>query len=82
MAESNGNGNGAGVWLKIGLAMLPVVGIMITVWADVRQLKTERTERVSVERIAKLESQMLQMQREVDRNEGQIERLWARRERR
>lgn len=79
MAESNGNG--AGVWLKIGLAMLPVAGIMITVWADVRELKNERTERVSVERIAKLESQMAQVQREVDRNQEQIERLWQRRQR-
>jgi heme exporter protein D len=82
MADSNGNGSGAGVWLKIGLAMLPVAGIMITVWADVRQLKNERTERVSVERIAKLESQMGQVQREVDRTQEQIDRLWARRERR
>jgi hypothetical protein len=68
--------NGAGTWLKIGLAMLPVAGILIQLWADVRELKNLRAAAISAERIASLEVQVKQHDREIDYNRDQIERLW------
>jgi hypothetical protein len=71
-----GNGNGAGTWLKIALAMVPVAGILIQVWADVRELKNQRAAAISAERIAGLEAQVKQHDREIDYNRNQIERIW------
>lgn len=76
--EHNGVQNGASVWLKIGLAMLPVAAALITMWADVRELKNQRADRISGERIAKAESEIDQLQREVTINRGHIESLWRR----
>lgn len=63
-----------------GAILLPIAGVMITLWADVRQIKNERAERVSGERIAKIEGQVESLTREVRRNdeEGQRDRqrIW------
>lgn len=77
--QVHGNGqNGAGVWLKIGLSMLPVAAAIITMWADVRELKNQRADRISGERIAKAEAEIDQLQREVSINRQHIESLWRR----
>jgi len=78
----NGNGlNGLRIPLLIDGAMFLafiVGGTMV--WTDVQQLKQERRERVSGERIAKLETQLEALTREVRRNdeEGQRDRtrIW------
>lgn len=83
MAEEHKPGflNGYRVPLLInGAVMLPIAAVLITLWADVRQIKTERAERVSGERIAKIEGQVDALTNEVRRNdaEGQRdrERIW------
>lgn len=50
------------------------------IWADVQQLKEERRQRVSAERIATLEAQVDSLTREVRRNDEEgrrdRERIW------
>lgn len=41
-----------------GVTMAPIAIVLITMWADVRELKRDRLALVSGERIAKLESQV------------------------
>lgn len=63
MNESRPNGilNGHKVPLLIqGGMLLPIAGVLIALWADVQQLKSDRAERVSPERMATLEATMQQ----------------------
>lgn len=41
-----------------GVTMAPIAIVLITMWADVRELKRDRLALVSGERIARLESQV------------------------
>lgn len=40
------------------VTLVPIAGILISTWSDVQQLKSERAERLSPERIAKIEAMM------------------------
>lgn len=62
------------VWFKIGLALIPVVGIMIGMWSDVRSLKSERAL-ITDGRLVRLEEQVKTLQ-------GQVAAQWRRREER
>lgn len=51
--------NGARTPLIInGVTLIPIAAILIGLWSDVQQLKSDRAERVSAERMAKLEAQV------------------------
>lgn len=90
MSESNGNGsngskhaglNGLRIPLLIDGAMFLTLVIMGTkLFGDVQQLKEERLQRVSGERIAIIEGKVEALTREVRRNdeEGQRDRtrIW------
>jgi hypothetical protein len=75
----NGGGlNGLRIPLLIdGVMFLSVVIGGTLIWSDVQQLKQERQQRVSGERIATLEAQVDALAREVRRNdeEGQRDRM-------
>jgi len=57
-----------------GSILLPIVGVLVTTWADVRQLKEERLERVSGERIARIEAQIESLQHEMKRKDDELRR--------
>lgn len=61
------------VWLKIAIAMLPVIGIGIGMWADVRSMKSERAL-ITDGRLVRLEEQVKTLQ-------AQVQAQWRRRER-
>lgn len=70
--KKNGNGglNGLRIPLIIdGVMFLSLVVGGTLIWSDVQQLKEERRQRVSGERIATLEAQVDALTREVRRND-------------
>lgn len=40
------------------VTLVPIIAAMIAMYSDVQQLKADRLERVSIERIAKIEAQL------------------------
>lgn len=90
MSEINGNGNGSGGAKHAGLnglripllidgAMFLTLIIMGTkLFGDVQQLKEERLQRVSGERIATIEGKVEALTREVRRNDEEGHRDRAR----
>lgn len=66
------------IWFKIGLAMVPILGICIVTWADVRSMKAERAV-ITDGRLVKLEVQTATCERELTELKSQIGRLWSRR---
>ncbi len=68
------------VWIKIGLALVPVVGLMIATWADVRSMKSERTL-ITDGRLVRLEESQLAQNQQIEDIKRQLQLLWARRAR-
>ena len=57
----NGRLNGLRIPLIVnGVTLIPIAAVMIAMYSDVQQLKADRVERVSAERMAKLEATVQQ----------------------
>lgn len=65
---------GDSVWLKIAIAMLPILGVGIGMWADVRSMKNDRAL-ITDGRLVRLEEQVKTLQ-------AQVQAQWRRREER
>lgn len=60
-ASKNGRFNGYRAPLIInGITLLPVLGVLIGLYSDVQQLKSDRIDRITGERMAKLEATVAQ----------------------
>jgi hypothetical protein len=66
------------VWFKIALAMIPVCGIVISMWADVRSMKADRTV-ITDGRLVRLEEQEKAQDKQIEDIKHQLQALWSRR---
>lgn len=70
------------VWIKILLVMIPctvtVVGVMISLWADVRDMKSQRLL-ITDGRLVRLEEQQKAQDKQIEDVKRQLTALWARR---